>query len=378
MKARTIENVNVIGVATTRPGEHWKMSLENMAVEVSTQAARDADISLHSVDSLYVGNMLAGILGEQSNLGAAMAGCLGLDIPAYSVEGGCASGGLALCAAIKDVISGASETALVLGVEKMTDWPVLNVTKALMTAGSEEEQLAGATQPGLFALLARRHMEEFGTTSDQLASASVNAHHNAMLNPKAQFHRELTIEQVRKSYLVADPLHALDCSPIGDGAAAVIITGRNLSDRNRGVRVLASSVSSDCPGLGQRKSLTELRATRMSAQNAYEQAGIGPGDIDVAEVDDCFTISHLLAVEDLGFRKKGEAAHAISTVINSSGGLKAGGNPVGAVGVYQVAEITTQLRGEAGSRQVSRRRFGLTHDVSGTGVISVVHIFGKE
>lgn len=388
MANKEIENISVVGVGSIRPGEHWHRSLEDMASEAAFEAVADADISLGEIDTIYIGNMLAGMLGSQANLGSVMADCLGLDVPAFCTEGGCASGGLAFGAAVKDVLSGESRAALILGTEKMTDWPIPAVTKAIMSTASEPEQFAGLTLPGLFATLTRIHMREYGTTQNQLAAMSVNSHHNAIFNPKAQFRREISLEQVRRSPLVAGPLRVLECSPISDGAAALIVTTSDNHRTQRSIRVAASAVATDTPGLGQRKKLTELKATREAAQRAYEQAGVEPGDIDLVELDDCFSISHILAAEDLGFFKKGEAARVIASgetqlgsegglVINPSGGLKAGGNPVGAVGVYQIVEVIKQLRGEAGDRQVPKARIGLAHDLSGTGVTAVVHILKR-
>jgi acetyl-CoA C-acetyltransferase len=251
-----------------------------------------------------------------------------------------------------------------------------------MGAGSEEERSAGATFPGLYAVLARTHMKEFGTREEELASVAVKNHYHASLNPNAQFHNILTVEQVMKSSRIADPLKLLDCSPISDGAAAVLITSKKTV---RAITVAASSVATDTLGLAQRKSLTELKAPREAAEKAYALSGISPKHIDVAEVHDCFTIAEILAMEDLGFYKKGKAAEAIvrgdtklgtskHLVVNPSGGLKGCGHPVGATGIKQVVEIVEQLRGKTGARQVPGARVGLTHNVGGSGATAVVHI----
>jgi acetyl-CoA C-acetyltransferase len=347
-------------------------------------ALEDAGISLGNVQALFVGNMLSGILGGQEHLGAFFAEDLGLSVPACKIEGACASGGLAIHNAVNGVLSGQYDTVVVLGVEKMTDHKPEDVASALMGAGSEEERVSGATFPGLYALLATHHMATFGTTPEQMAAVAVKNHFHASLNPKAQFHSLLTIEKVLGSPRVADPLRLLDCSPISDGAAALVITSKRGKIKN-GVEIAASVVATDTLGLAQRKGLDELSATRAAAKKAYEKAGIAPGDVDVAEVHDCFTIAEVLALEDLGFYKKGEAARAIERggvtlgsskhlVVNTSGGLKGCGHPVGATGVKQVVEIVQQLRGSAVHRQVKQARVGLAHNVGGTGATAVVHL----
>jgi len=249
-----------------------------------------------------------------------------------------------------------------------------------MGAGSNEERLAGATFPGLYAILARAHMEKFGTTLEELATVAVKNHFHASLNTNAQFHKTLTVEDVMKSSKIADPLTLLECSPISDGAAAVVLT-----KNHKGVRIIASEVATDTLGLAQRDSLVELRATKEAAQRAYHISHITPNDIDVAEVHDCFTIAEILAMEDLGFFSKGKAGMAIAKgettlgktkrlVVNPSGGLKGCGHPVGATGIKQVVEIVQQLRGIAGKRQVIGAKIGLAHNVGGSGATAVVHI----
>jgi len=382
-------HIYVTGAATTKFGELWGTSPRFLAREAVFGALTDAGILPKNVEGLFVGNMLSGILGGQEHLGAFFAEEVGLSVPAFKIEGACASGGLALQNAVNSLLSRQYKTVVVLGVEKMTDHKPEDVATALMGAGSEEERSAGATFPGLYALLARVHMETFGTTREQLAAVAVKNHYHASLNPNAQFHTVLTIEQVMKSSCIADPLRLLDCSPISDGAAAVVLTTtrpkRRPSQSTKCVEVVASSVATDSLGLGQRRSLTELSATRVAAQKAYRQAHVSAKDIDVAEVHDCFTIAEILAMEDLGFFTKGKAAVAIeagrtsigkhaAVVVNPSGGLKGCGHPVGATGVKQVVELVEQLRARAGKRQVKNATIGLAHNVGGSGATAVVHI----
>lgn len=375
----------ITGAATTKFGELWGISPRTLAHEAVDSALEDARVSKRRVDALFVGNMLSGMLGGQEHLGAFFAEELGLTVAASKVEGACASGGLALHNAINSVLSGMYETVVVLGVEKMTDHKPEDVAVALMGAGSEEERMAGATFPGLYALLARAHMREYGTTVEQLAAVSVKNHFHASLNPHAQFHNVIIREQVLRSSCIADPLKLLDCSPISDGAAALVVTAKK---KPQSVLVAASAVATDSLGLSQRSSLTSLRATQEAGKKAYKMAKIKPSQIDVAEVHDCFTIAEILAMEDLGWFQKGKAAAAVeqgetrldtsaALVVNPSGGLKGCGHPVGATGVKQVVEIAEQLRGKADKRQVKHATIGLAHNVGGSGATAVVHILKK-
>ena len=379
-------NIAVIGTGMTVFGERWETSPRALARDAVQQALEDAGFDKKNVQALYVANMLSGMLGMQGHLGALFAEELGLSIPAFTVEGACASGGLAIHTAALSILSGEYETVLVLGVEKMTDHKPEQVSSALMGAGSNEERLAGATFPGLYAILARSHMEAYGTTVKELASVAVKNHYHASFNPKAQYQKPISIESVLRSSCVADPLKLLDCSPVTDGAAAVILSKKSTKD---GIAIIASQVATDTLGIAERKSLTTLAATTEASQKAFAQAGVSLKDIHVAEVHDCFTIAEILALEDMGFVRKGEAGKRISEgaftlgtakqcVINTSGGLKACGHPVGATGVKQIVEITDQLRGRCGKRQVAHANTGLTHNVGGTGATAVVHILRKE
>ncbi|MBI4062636.1 thiolase domain-containing protein [Candidatus Gottesmanbacteria bacterium] len=378
-------NVSIVGAATTKFGELWAVSPRTLAKEAVNGAMGDAGIEAKKIQALFVGNMLSGILGGQEHLGAFFAEELGFSVPAFKIEGACASGGLALHNAVCSVMSGQYETVIVLGVEKMTDHRPEDVATALMGAGSEEERLAGATFPGLYALLARVHMDVYGTREEDLAAVSVKNHYHANLNPNAQFHRSISIEQVLASTKISDPLKLLDCSPISDGAAAVVVTSKK---RKRAITIVASTVATDTLGLAQRKSLTELKATRDAALRAYKMASVEPKDIDITEVHDCFSIAEILALEDLGFYAKGHATGAVRRnevtigkskrlVVNPSGGLKGCGHPVGATGIKQIVELVEQLRGNAGERQVKRARIGLAQNVGGSGATAVVHIVCK-
>jgi len=383
-------NISIIGAHTTKFGELWDTSPRALAREAFTGALKKSGRDHKDVQVLFVANMLSGMLGGQEHLGALFAeelGCAG--IAAYKVEGACASGGLAIHTAVLSLLSGQYETVAVLGVEKMTDHKPELVSQALAGAGSSEERMAGITFPGLYAMLARMHMEAYGTTEEHMASVAVKNHYHASLNPNAQFHTLLTIEKVMRSSCVADPLKLLDCSPISDGASVLILTrNKELRTKNQ-VSIIASKVATDTLGLGNRSTVVGLSAAKKAAHDAYKEAGMTPSDIDVAEVHDCFTIAEILAMEDLGFYAKGKAAEAIAfgettlgtakkLVVNTSGGLKGCGHPVGATGVKQVVELVEQLQGVGGKRQVAKARTGLSHNVGGSGATCVVHIVTKQ
>ncbi len=382
--------ITVLGVGTTKFGELWEVSPRTLVKEAVSEALTDANLKLVDIEALYVGNMLSGILGGQENLGALFAEELGLFVPAFKIEGACASGGLAVHNAINSILASVYKTVLVVGVEKMTDYNPGEVVSALMAAGHDEERLAGMTFPGLYAMLARSYMERYGTTERDLAAVVVKNHYHATLNPKAQFQFEISVDQVLKSPLVADPLRLLHCSPISDGASAMILGSerQGRSKTRKTVWITASSVATDSLGLAERKDLTSLSSAVKATREAYKTARVNPQDIDVAEVHDCFCIAEIIACEDLGFFPKGEAARAIAKgkttlgqgrpVVNSSGGLKACGHPVGATGVKQIVEITTQLRGEAGLRQVKGAKIGLAHNVGGSGAVAVIHVLKNE
>jgi len=376
--------VAILGVGTTKFGELWGISPRTLVRQAVAEALADAHLKLKDIEALYVGNMLSGILGGQENLGALFAEELDLACPAFKTEGACASGGLAVHNAILSILAGVYKTVLVVGVEKMTDHKPEEVTSALMGAGRDEERAAGLTFPGLYALMARSYLQKYRLSERVLAAVGVKNHYHASLNPKAQFPFPVSLQQVLTSPLVADPLRLLDCSPISDGASALILS---LAGNKNSIRITASAVATDTLGLPERKNLTVLKATQNAAFKAYGMAQRRPREIDVAEVHDCFSIAEIIACEDLGFFPEGRAAKAISegkaslsqgdVVVNPSGGLKACGHPIGATGVKQLVEIVTQLRGRADKRQVKGAEIGLTHNVGGSGAIAVVHILEK-
>lgn len=372
--------IKVAGVGLTKFGELWDKTLFDLAREAALGAIKDSQLTINDIEATFVGNMIYGQLSNQDHLGAAIAASLGIKGAAVRVEGACASGGLAVHLAIQSLLAGTYKNVLVVGVEKMTDASISEVTSALMGAGSEDERTAGLTFPGLYALMAKAHMQKFGTNRHHLASVAVKNHFHASLNDKAQFPYEVTEEKVLNSPCICTPFTLFDASPITDGAAALILTAEVSGP---GVFLTGSAVATDTVDLSSRKSLTEIAATKQAAKIALKQAGVEITDIKVAEVHDCFTIAEILAMEDLGFCPKGEGGQFINSgttklggklPVNTSGGLKACGHPVGATGVKQMVEITQQLRRQSGARQVKGANVGLTQNVGGTGATVVVHV----
>jgi acetyl-CoA C-acetyltransferase len=385
-----MRDVAVIGIGCTTFGEKWESSFRDLFVKAGTLALQDAELPGESIDAMYVGNMSAGRFIEQEHIGALIADYAGLStrhIPATRVEAACASGGLAFRQAVISVASGISDIVVAAGVEKMTDVGTGASVDTLAGAADREwEGFMGATFPGLYAMIATDYMHRYPLTREQLGMVAVKNHHNGARNPIAQFRQEITLETVLSSPLVADPLRLFDCSPITDGAAAVILApldrAREFTDTP--IRVLATAQASDTIALHDRRDISCLDATLVAGERAFAMAGLPREKIDFLEVHDCFTIAEICAIEDLGFCKKGEAGRLTEEgftaldgdlPVNTSGGLKACGHPVGATGIKQVCEIVQQLRGEAGARQVDGE-IGLTHNVGGTGATVVVHILG--
>ncbi|MBN1224423.1 MAG: thiolase domain-containing protein, partial [Candidatus Aminicenantes bacterium] len=355
------------------------------------RAVRDAGIRPKDIQVAYCGYALSGLLvGQESGLGQIVLKDTGITgIPVTHVENACSSSACALREAWMAVASGLSDFALAMGVEKMTCAKTEKVIKALVSS-SDVELESGIVFPGVFAMIAQRHMYEFGTTREQLAGVAVKAHRYGALNPHAHFQKEVTLQDVLSSPLIATPLRLLDCSPISDGAAAAILVPKELAKKlgREAVDIAASVLKSG--SYTDDRPITSFESTVKAAREAYEIAGIGPEDIDVAEVHDCFSIAEIVHIEDLGFCTKGEGGRFIEngkadidgqTPVNISGGLKAKGHPVGATGIGQIAELVWQLRGQAGNRQVDKARIGLSHCMGGffhsDGASLAVHILKK-
>ncbi|HJJ90572.1 MAG TPA: thiolase domain-containing protein [Methanocorpusculum sp.] len=386
-----MRNVAVIGAGITKFGERWDTSFRDLCTEAGVAALEDANVAGEQIDTLFVGSMSAGRFIGQEHVGALVADYVGLGgelhVPATRVEAACASGGLAFRQAVAAVASGMSDVVVAAGVEKMTD--VSDATDVLAGAADREwESFAGATFPGLYAMIACDYMNKYGLTREQLAQVSVKNHHHGARNPFAQFRSEITQSTVMKSTLVASPLRLFDCSPVSDGAAVVIVCplerAREFTDTP--IRVIASAQSGDTIALHDRPDFTTMGATVAAGNSAFKQAKLERKDIDFVEVHDCFTIAELCAIEDLGFVEKGTAGKFTEEgetqiggklPVNTSGGLKACGHPVGATGIKQVWEVVQQLRGEAGKRQVDGAEIGMTQNVGGTGATVVSHIFRR-
>lgn len=385
-----MRDVAIIGIGETQIGELWDKSLRELGIDAGLKAIRDAGVRGEEVDMLYVGNMSAGKLINQEHVAPMIADYAGLDdVPAVRVESGSASGGMALAEGYVSVASGVDDIVVVGGAEKMTDVGEEEAKDILSsTADQEWETVFGATYDSLYAMIARYHMNEYGTTKDQLADVAVKNHKNASLNPNAQFPRELPKKLVKNAPMVADPLGMFDCAPLSDGAAAVVLCPAEMVDSYEGdpVRIAGVGHGADHIAVHDRRDIGSMKATRMAAEKAYDSAGVGPEDIDFAEVHDNYTISELMAIEDLGFFEKGEGGPATEegktalnsdVSINTSGGLKAKGRPVGAVGINQAIEAVQQLRNDAGDRQVEDAEYGLTQNIGGTGASAVVHILER-
>ena len=345
---------------------------------------------IKDVEALFVGHM-----GEsyehQGHTGPTLADWTGLlPKPAIRIESACASSGAALRTGILAILSGMYKVVMVGGVEKMTHRTTAEVTEFLgMASDMPFEQWHGITFPGLYALMATAHMHEYGTTEEQMARVAVKNHHNGTLNPKAHMQKEITVEKALASKVIAWPLKLYDCSLITDGASCLILTRPDLAKKftDAPVHVIGSGQASDAIGLYEREELTTLKAARIAGQEAYKMAGVEPKDLDVAEVHDCFTISEIIAYEDLGFCGSGKGGNLIDEgttelggklPVNPSGGLKSKGHPVGATGTAQAYEIYLQLTGQAKERQVKGAEIGLSHNVGGSGATASVHIYRRN
>lgn len=385
--------ISVVGIGKTKYGVLKDKTFLDLSVEAGKKAMEDAGIGPDEIEALYLGNYGASDFINQNHLAPYVGSALGLGahVPCTHVENACASGGSAVREGALAINSGSARIVLVVGVEKMNTVPTPEVTEFLAKAGDwENEVKVGYTFPCAFAMMARRHMHQYGTTRKHLAAVAVKNHKNGLNNPTAHMHKSITIDQVLEdNRIVADPLRLYDCSLITDGASAVVLSegsiARSLSDKT--VDIIGCGQAADHFALYQKDDLTKFNATIMAAEKAYAMAGLGPRDIDVAEVHDCFTIAEILAIEDLGFVPKGQGGPATSDgmtsyggkfVVNPSGGLKAKGHPVGATGVDQIAEIALQLRGDADERQVENAEFGLTHNLGGSGATCVVHILARN
>src|SRR5213592_4792329 len=384
-----MRRVAVIGVGVTKFGKHERTSAELFA-EAAADALLDAEIPPSAVQALYYGNVVGGETEHQLHTGPQAASILGIPaIPTTRFETACASSHAAFRHAVMEIAAGVSDVVLVGGAERVLNVPTAESTEYFAYASDAIwEQTLGLTFPGVFALIARAHMQKYGTTEEQMAAVAVKNHKHGTLNPKAQFQKEISVEQVLKSAYIADPLKLLDCCPFSDGGAAVVLASEEVArTRTRPVWVLAAAAASDWMLLGDKRDLARVPATERAAAAAYRQAGLGPRDVDVVELHDCFTIAEIVATEGLGLFEPGAGGRAAEAgrtslggeiPVNPSGGLKAKGHPIGATGAAQIAEIVTQLRGEAGPRQVDQARVGLTHTLGSNTATVLVNLFDRD
>ncbi len=385
-----MRSVAILGIGQTPVDEHWEKSLRDLAGEAVFAALQDA--GLQTADALFVGNMLSPLVDRQNQLGALIADWIGFwGKEAFKVEAACASGAAAFRMAVLAVASGEVETAIALGLEKMTDRVGSEITAALATAADADYEVEqGVSFVGLNALIMRRYMHEYGWKHADFAPFSVNAHANALHNSFARLHDPIDAEAFERSPMVATPINLLDASPIGDGAAAVIVVPaekvRPAPSRPR-IRVAASAVATDTIAVHSRRDPLFLQAAYLSAQRAYQMAGLAPQEIDLFELHDAFTIMAALSLEACGFAERGQGPRLAlegaitpqgSIPICTRGGLKARGHPVGATGIYQIVEVVQQLRGECGPTQVEGARIGMAQNIGGSGSTIYTHILQAE
>lgn len=387
-----MREVAVLGIGQTPANEHWDKSLRVLAGEAVLEALQDA--RLERVDGVYVGNMISGAALHQQHLGAYIADWVGLRFSeALRIEAACGSGSAAFRTAFMAVASGAVDTAVAVGVEKMTDSPGAEITSELATAADADwEADMGVSFVGLNALIMRRYMHEYGWQHEHFAPFSINAHANAIHNPCARFHDMLTEAQYKKSPMVAEPINLMDASPMCDGAAAAVLVPvemlrDGLRSSARIIRVAGSAGATDSISVHSRRDPLWLSAAEKSAKMAYDQAGVTPEDIDVFEAHDAFTIMAALSLEACGFAERGQGPRLAQEgqirpdgriPIATRGGLKARGHPVGATGMYQIVEVVQQLRGEAHGTQVPDARIGMAQNIGGSGSNILTHILKAE
>lgn len=380
-----MREIAVLGIGQTKVDEHWEKALKDLAFEAAVAAMQDA--GRETVEALYVGNMLSPLVSGQNQLGTLIADWLGIrGAEAVKIEAACGSGAAAFRAGLMAVGSGEIDSALVVGVEKMTDKAGREVTSALATAADADYEVEqGVSFVGLNALVMRRYMYEYGWKHADFAPFSINAHANAIHNPYARLREPITLEQFEKSSMVATPVNLLDASPIGDGAAAaLIVPAERVRAGAKRILVAGSGAATDSIAIHDRRDPLFLNAAYLSAQQAYAQAGVSAADIDIFELHDAFSIMSALSLEACGFAERGQGPRlgldneilvTGRVPICTRGGLKARGHPVGATGMYQIVETVQQLRGECGKTQVDGAKIGMAQNIGGSGATILTHIF---
>lgn len=384
-----MREVAVIGIGQTKVDEHWDKSLKELAGYAILDAVKDA--GLNQVDALYVGNMMSASANHQAQLGAYIADWVGLRYAeSFKLESACSSGAAAFRTGLLAVASGAVDTAVAVGVEKMTDSPGNEITAELATAADSDWEIAqGISFVALNALIMQRYMYEYGWTKNAFAPFSVNAHANGVHNPYARFQKAITEQQYLNAGMINDPINLLDASPIGDGAAAVVMVPLEkigTSSANPVVKIIGSAAATDTIAVHHRKAPLWLKAAELSSKKAYSQAGIGPEDIDFFEAHDAFSIMAALSLEASGFAEPGQGPKlgldgdirpTGKIPIATRGGLKARGHPVGATGMYQLVEVVQQLRHQVNGTQIENARIGMSQNIGGSGSNIITHILQK-
>ena len=376
--------VYIRGFGLTEVGEHWNKNLEDLAVEACLKAIERANIDPKEIDKIYIANALSQYLNRKGHLGALIADAIGLaGKPAIHVEAASASGGVAVHEAFTDIKGGIKRNVLVCGVEKMSDiLPAYIYTARALMEDWQHLTAIGASFEAIEGMLLRLYLDRYNAPHENIMNAAVISHKNALNADHAQFKRPLTIENIKKSPYVADPLHLFEVTTTGDGAAAIVLSGESGD-----VEITASSIATDKFRFFERDDLLWLESVYLAAQDAYRQAKVSHADINFLELHDVSTIMSVLEIEALGLVEKGQGhvlfGNMIGTLdserpINTFGGLKARGDPIGATGVYQIVEIAMQLSGEAGRNQLDNVKTGLALSVGGIGSSSVVHILKKR
>ena len=384
------EDIGILGIGQTRFGSFKMVETRELFGKAALDSMSDANIEGKDIDAVYFGNLSSDRFEGQSHTAPLMAEYCGLRyVPATRLEGACASGGLALFNAYISIKAGMYDLVLAGGAERMSTSSIPKTTDILAACSDYiYEGTYGITFPGVFAKITRAYDREYGDSEDDRAAIAIKAHDNAFHNPFAQLHKKISYDDYMKSIMIADPLRLYDCSPITDGAAAMIVGTRSKAEEIGVpfVKIIGTGQSCDTSALHDRKKITAFPSTVNAADEAYGRSGISAADVDFAEVHDCFTIAEILATEDLGFFEKGTggqmASDGVTRIdgkmpINTSGGLKAKGHPIGATGIAQAIEVVHQLRGTAGKRQISDPQIGLTQNLGGNGSTIMIHILER-
>ncbi len=389
-RAPDMREIAIIGIGQTPVAENWEKSIREIAGEAALNALLDA--GRETVEGIFIGNMMSGMVSSQENLGALIADWIGMPgSEAFKIEAACGSGAAALRVAIMAVASGELDSAIALGVEKMTEGKGSDITAALATAADADyEIIHGLSFVAINALVMQRYLYQYGWKHTDFAPFSINAHANARHNPYARLQEAITEKDYQRARMIATPINLLDASPIGDGAAAVVLvpidylrTGSKLHNGKPLITIAASASATDRLAVHSRNDPLWLSAAESSARRAYAQARLRTDEIDVFELHDAFSIMAALSLEACGFAERGQGPRIglegdiLPTgriPIATRGGLKARGHPVGATGIYQIVEIVQQLRGEAGATQVAEARIGMTQNIGGSGATIITHI----